>query len=101
MLFNILRPGQNGCQFADNNFKCIFSNKNIQISTEISQFFSKVVIDDKSELVRWLGAGLGTKPLAEPILTYGYNIDTLTEPLLTKLCDASQRVNHWCHYTQG
>ena len=29
---NTLRPRQNGCQFPDDNFKCIFLNTNIQIS---------------------------------------------------------------------
>ena len=34
--FNSLRPRQNECQFADDIFKCIFLNENVQIPNEIS-----------------------------------------------------------------
>ena len=38
-LVNSLRPRQNGRHFADNIFKCIFSNENVRISIQISRQF--------------------------------------------------------------
>ena len=38
-LVNSLKPRQNGRHFADNIFKCIFSNENVRISIQISRQF--------------------------------------------------------------
>ena len=37
--FNTLRPGQDGCHFPDDIFKCIFLNENVWIFITISQKF--------------------------------------------------------------
>ena len=39
ILFNTLRPRQNGCQFPDDIFKYIFLNENVKISIKISLKF--------------------------------------------------------------
>ena len=75
---NTLRPRQNGHHFADNNFKCIFSNENLWISIKISlNFVLKGQINNIPTLVqimawRWPGA----KPLSEPMMV----------SLLTHIC---------------
>ena len=44
-IFNTLRPRQNGRQFPDDNFKCIFLNENIQIAIKFSlKFVTKCLI---------------------------------------------------------
>ena len=63
-------PGQNGCHFTDNIFKCIFMNEKLCILIRISlRFVPEDPIDNKSALVqvmdwRWTGG----KPLLEPML---------------------------------
>ena len=77
-IHNTLRPRQNGRQFPDNNFKCIFSNENIQMLIKISlKFVPKGPINNIPPLVlimawRWAG----DKPLFEPMMI----------TLLTHLC---------------
>ena len=52
--FNPSLTGQNGRQFAEDIFKCIFMNKKFCISIRISlKFVPKGPIDDKSALVHW------------------------------------------------
>ena len=42
-----LRPGQNGCQFSDDNFKCIFLNENIKASINTSlKFVPKIPVNN-------------------------------------------------------
>ena len=64
---NTLRPRQNGRQFPDDNFKCIFLNKNIWISIKISlKFVPKGPINNIPALVQimvWFRSG--DKPLSE------------------------------------
>ena len=49
-------PGQNGCHFADNIFKCIFVNEKFCILIQISlKFVLKGEIDNKSALVQVFG----------------------------------------------
>ena len=64
-------PGQNGCRFTDNIFKCIFMNENFCISIRISpKFAPKGPIDKKSALVQVMAwRRTGDKPLPEPMLT--------------------------------
>ena len=75
---NTLRPRQDGCQFPDDIFKCIFLNENISISIAISlKFVPKGPINNIAALVqimawRWLG----DKPLSE----------TMMASLLTHIC---------------
>ena len=66
-------PGQNGCHFADDSFKCIFMNEKCLISIQISlKFVPEGPIDKKAALVqvmawRWTV----DKPLSEPMLYPG------------------------------
>ena len=64
---NMLRPGQNGLQFPDGIFKCIFLNENIWNSINISQkFILKSPINIIPALVRIMALHWpGVKPLSE------------------------------------
>ena len=65
-----LRPSQNGRLYADDIFVCIFLNKNVRISTNISsKFISKGPINGIQASVEIMaGHKLGDKPLSEPKL---------------------------------
>ena len=53
MTFNILWPEQNGHNFADDIFKCIFLKENVCILIEISmKFVPGSPIDNKLSLIR-------------------------------------------------
>ena len=67
---NTLRPRQNGRHFADNTFKPIYLNENIQISIKISlKFVPKVPINNISVLVQIMAwRRPGDKPLSEPVM---------------------------------
>ena len=69
-LFNTLRPGQNGRHFADDIFKCIFSNENVWISIKISlKFVPKGPINNIPALVQiMVWRRPGDKPLSEPVM---------------------------------
>ena len=58
-------------KFADNIFKCIFFNKNVEISIWISlKFDPKGTIDNKAAMVQIVAwPRTGDKPLPEPMLT--------------------------------
>ena len=64
-------PGQNGCHFADNIFKCISPNEKALISIKISlKFVPKGPINNIPALVQIMAwRRPGDKPLSEPILT--------------------------------
>ena len=70
MPFNSLGPRQNGRDFADDNFKCIFVNENVWILIEISlKFVPKGPINNISALVQikaWRRSG--DKPISELML---------------------------------
>ena len=52
ILFNTLRPRQDGRHFADNTFKRIFVNENVRIPIKISlKFFAKGPINNIPALV--------------------------------------------------
>ena len=67
---NTLRPRQNGRHFADDYFKCIFSNENVRITIKISmKFVPKRPINNIPALVRIMAwHQLGNKPLSEPMV---------------------------------
>ena len=69
-LFNTLRQRQNGRHFADDTFKPIFLNENIQISIKISlKFVPKVPINNIPSLVQIMAwRRPGDKPLSEPMM---------------------------------
>ena len=67
---NTLRPKQNVCHFADNNFNCIFLNENVWSSIKIPlKFVPKVIINNISELVQIVAwCWQGDKPLSEAMM---------------------------------
>ena len=69
-MFNTLRQKQNGCHFADNIFKCIFSNENEWISLKISlKLVLKGPINNIPALVQIMAwRRPGNKPLSEPMM---------------------------------
>ena len=81
-MFNILRPRQNGCRFADDTFKRIFLNKNILISIKISlKFVSKGTFTKFFSI----GSDNGDNPLSELMMI----------SLLMHICyTRAQWVNH-------
>ena len=65
--FNSTPPGQNGCHFEDDIFRCIFLNEKFCISIKISlKIVPKGPINNKTVLV-WIMAWrrIGDKPLFE------------------------------------
>ena len=68
VLVNTLRPRQNGRHFADNIFKCIFSNENVWIQIKISmEFVPKGPINNIPALVQIMAwRRPGDKSLSEP-----------------------------------
>ena len=70
-IINSFPPGQNGCYFTDNIFRCIFVNEKFCILIWISlKYVPKGTIDNESILAqvmawRWPG----DKPWSEPMLT--------------------------------
>ena len=70
VLINSSPPGQNGCYFADNIFRCIFMNEKFWILIKISpKFVPKGPIGNNPVLV-WIMAWhrSGDKPLSEAML---------------------------------
>ena len=67
---NTLRPRQNGRHYADDTFKPIFVNENIQIIFEISpKLVPKVAINNVPALVQIMAwRRPGDKPLSEPMM---------------------------------
>ena len=67
--FNTLRPRQNGRQFADDIFNCIFLNENVWIPIQISLKFPKGPIKNIPALVQIMAwRRPGDKPLSEPMM---------------------------------
>ena len=79
---NTLRPRQNGRHFADDIFKCIFSNENVWIPIKISlKFVPKGPINNIPALVQimvWCRAG--DKPLSEPMMVCLLTYICVTRP---------------------
>ena len=70
LIFNTLRPRQNGRHFPDDIFKYIFMNEKFCVLIQISlKFVPKGGIDNKAALVQVMACRLfGAKPLPEPML---------------------------------
>ena len=68
--FNTLRPRQNGRYFADNMFKCIFSNENVWKPIEISpKFVTKGSMNNDPALFQIMAwRRPGDKPLSETMM---------------------------------
>ena len=91
VVVNALRLRQNGCHIADNLFKIIFLNENVQILIKISlKSVPKGPINSIPALFQILAwRRPGDKPLSEPIL---FNL--LTHASLTSM---SSHHAYWCH----
>ena len=81
LLFNTLRPRQNGCHFADDHFKCIFLDENVGISITISlKFVPKGQTNNIPALVQIMAwRRPGDKPLSEPM-----KVSLLTDICVTR-----------------
>ena len=79
-IFNTLRPRQDGRNFSDDIFKCIFLNENTSISIDISlKFVPRGRINNIPALVQIMAwRRSGDKPLSEPMMA----------SLLTHICVA-------------
>ena len=71
----IVYPGQNGCLFADDIFRCIFVNENFCILVKISlKCVPKCPIINNPALVQKMAwRRIGDKPLYEPMLTWSFD----------------------------
>ena len=83
---NILRPGQNGRHFADDNFKHIFVNENVRISIKISlKFVPTRPINNIPALVQIMAwRRPGDKPLSEPMVVSLLTHICVTRPFWVK-----------------
>ena len=81
-VFNTLRPRQNGRDFADDIFKCIFLNENVKISIKISlKFVPKGLINNIPALVQIMAwRRSGDKPLSEPMMVSSLTLICVTRP---------------------
>ena len=88
VLLNTLRPRQNGHNFADNIFKCIFLNENVRIPIIISlKFVPEGHINNIPALAQIMaGRRPGDKPFSEPMM-----FSLLTHACVTR----SQQVNRY------
>ena len=70
IIFNTLRPRQNGRHFTDDIFKWIFANENVSITIKISlKFVPKGSINNIRALVQIMAwRQPGDKPLSEPMM---------------------------------
>ena len=88
LIFNTLRPRQNGRRFADDTFKRIFLNENVRISIKISlKFVRKGPINNNPPLVRIMAwRWSGDKPLSEPMMVSLLTHICVTRPQWVKEC---------------
>ena len=84
--FNTFRPRQNGCDFADDIFKCIFLNKIVRISIKISLDFvpkgRNNNIPAMVPIMTWRRPG--DKPLSEPMMVSLLTHICVTQPQWVK-----------------
>ena len=83
---NTLRPRQNGRHFADDTFKPIFLNENIQISIKISlKFVPKEPVNNIPALVQIMAwRRPGDKPLSETMMIISLTHICVTRPQWVK-----------------
>ena len=106
-VINSLRPRQNGRYNADDNFKCIFLNKNVWFPTKISlKFVPKGPINNIQELILIMAwRRPGDEPLSEPMMVRLPTHICVTRPQWVKSRQsvASVLALHWnwgqtCHW---
>ena len=81
VVINSSPPGQNGRQFTDEVFRCIFVNEKVCVLIKFSlKFVPKDPVDNSAALVYLMAwCRIGAKPLCEPMLT-----DSLTHICSTR-----------------
>ena len=87
LIFNTLRPRQNGHHFADDMLKCIFLNENAWISIKISlKFVPKGSINNNLALFQIMAwRRPGDKPLSEPMMVSSLTHICITRPQWLKM----------------
>ena len=88
-IVNTLKQRQNGRNFADDIFKCIFLNENACISLKISlEFVPKVRINNIPALVQIMAwRRPGDKPLSEPMVVSLTTHICVTRPQWVKIAN--------------
>ena len=88
LVFNTLRPRQNGRHLADNIFKCIFLNENVWTLIEISlNFVLKGSINNILSLVQiMVWCRPGDKPLSEEMMVRLTTHICVTRPQWVNMC---------------
>ena len=98
-----LRPGQNGCHFADDIFKCIFLNENVWTPIKISlKFVPKGPINNIPALVQIMAwRRPGDKPLSETMMVRLPTHIWVTQPqwVITWSIFTQILLNHWGRVT--
>ena len=86
MVLNTIWSRQNGCHFADDNFKCIFLNEGTWISIDISlNFVPKCEINNIPALVQIMACCRSWgKPLSEPMMVSLLTYICITRPQWVK-----------------
>ena len=94
LMFNTLRPRQNGRRVADDTFKHIFLNENARISIEISlKFVPKSPINNNPALVQKMACRRsGDKPLSWPMMVSLLTHIRVTRPQWVKI---ARDINRW------
>ena len=87
IVFNTMRPRQNGRRFADDTFKRIFVNENVIISIKISlKFVPKGPINNNPALVQKMAwHRSGNKPLSVPMMVSLLTHICVTRPQWVKI----------------
>ena len=100
IVFNTLRPRQNGHYFADDHFKCIFLNVYTWISVNISlMFVPKDQINNIPTLVQIMAwCWLGNKSLSEPMMVKLLMHFCITQPQWIKKVTVKLQVNKFWHW---
>ena len=102
VIFNTMRPRQNGRHFADDIFKCIFLNENIWILIKISlKFVPQRPINNIRALVQIMAwRRPGDKPLSGPMMVRLPTHVCVTQPQWVKssfLEDKDMYIMHQYH----
>ena len=99
--FNTLKPRYNGCHLPDEIFKCVFLNKNVWISIEISLWFvPHGPVSKIAALVQILAWGPpGDQPLSEPMVANLPMHICVTRPDYPSICTIYHQKHHSGYYS--
>ena len=97
LVFNTLRPRQNGRHFADDTFNRIFVNENVRILIKFSlKCVPKGPINNNPALFQIMAwRRPGDKPLSEPMMVSSLTHICVTRPQWVMLIHASRRGLWW------